>query len=198
MSWLSILASENLHWDSTQRIFHAPMSVFDTTVRIHCESIGQCLITVQPLGRMLSVLGKDIDVLGMLTIVHTFLILIFVNHIAVDNQLSGKRENIIVTSPPLLTVLSEALRMFVVIISGVLGSVVVIAIIEHYFLIAVAFIVVGYLYFAAFYRSSARELKRLGEFFVIYQGHTTKISQMPIFGPCCIPISPSHFQGLLP
>lgn len=53
--------------------------------------------------------------------------------------------------------------MFVVIISGVLGSVIVIAIIEHYFLIAVAFIVVGYLYFLAYYRSSARELKRLGK-----------------------------------
>jgi hypothetical protein len=32
MSWLSILSSENLHWDAIQKIFHAPMSVFDTTV----------------------------------------------------------------------------------------------------------------------------------------------------------------------
>ncbi|KAF8585441.1 ABC protein [Ramaria rubella] len=107
MSLLSILASENLHWEATQRIFHAPMSVFDTT----------------PLGRMLSVLGKDIDV--------------------VDNQLS------------------ESARMFVVIIAGVCGSVVIITIVEHYFIIAVFFILMGYMYFAAFYRSSSRELKRL-------------------------------------
>ncbi|KAF8582394.1 ABC protein [Ramaria rubella] len=102
MSWMSILASENLHWEAMRRIFHAPMSLFDTT----------------PLGRMLSVLGKDIDVL-------------------------------------------VSIRMFTVTISGVLGAVLVVTILEHFFIVAVVFLVGGYLYFAAFYRNSARELKRL-------------------------------------
>lgn len=107
MGWQSYLASSNLHRTSIIRVFHAPMSFFDTT----------------PLGRILGVFGKDID--------------------TVDNQLA------------------ESMRMFVLAVANVLGSVILIAIFLYYFLAAVVIISLGYLYFANYYRESARELKRL-------------------------------------
>ncbi|KAF8530162.1 ABC protein [Hysterangium stoloniferum] len=107
LGWLSILASENLHWEAMEKILHAPMSFFDTT----------------PLGRIMSVLGKDVDVL--------------------DNQLS------------------QSLRMFIVTASVVFGSVLIVTILTHYFIVAAAFPFLGYMYFASFYRNSARELKRI-------------------------------------
>ncbi len=47
MGVLSYLASNNLHSEALQNVFYSPMSVFDT----------------QPLGRILGVLGKDIDII---------------------------------------------------------------------------------------------------------------------------------------
>ncbi|KAF8509514.1 ABC protein [Hysterangium stoloniferum] len=102
MSWLSILASKNLYWESMEKIFHAPMSLFDTT----------------PLGRMMSVLGKDMDVL-------------------------------------------DSMRTFIVTVSLVSGSILIVTIITHYFIVVAAFLFLGYMYFTSFYRNSARELKRL-------------------------------------
>ncbi|KAF8530125.1 ABC protein [Hysterangium stoloniferum] len=102
LSWLSILASENLHWEAMEKILHAPMSLFDTT----------------PLGRMMSVLGKDIDVL-------------------------------------------ESQRTFIVTISMAFGSILIVTILTHYFIVAAAFLFLGYIYFQYFYRNSARELRHL-------------------------------------
>ncbi|KZS94671.1 ABC protein [Sistotremastrum niveocremeum HHB9708] len=102
MGVLSYLASGNLHHESVRRVFHAPMSFFDTT----------------PLGRILSVFGKDID--------------------TIDSTLS-----------------------VVLVLSNVFGAVAIVTALEHYFLIAAAGIALGYNYFAAFYRNSAREMKRL-------------------------------------
>ncbi|EJD47908.1 ABC protein [Auricularia subglabra TFB-10046 SS5] len=107
MGWMSIFVSRNMHYDAVHKVFHAPMKFFDTT----------------PLGRILSVFGKDID--------------------TIDNTLS------------------DSMRMLVLTLGNVVGSVVIITIVEHYFIIAVLFISVGYQYFAAYYRRSAREMKRL-------------------------------------
>ncbi|KAI1797261.1 P-loop containing nucleoside triphosphate hydrolase protein [Ganoderma leucocontextum] len=102
MDEMGFFVSQNLHHHSIRNIFYAPMSFFDTT----------------PMGRILSVFGKDIE--------------------NIDNQL-----------PVVLT------------ISNVVGSVVLITVVEHYFIIAAAVLALGYSYFAGFYRASARELKRL-------------------------------------
>ncbi|CAE6437055.1 unnamed protein product [Rhizoctonia solani] len=57
--------------------------------------------------------------------------------------------------------LSDSIRMFIFTISSAITSVVTITILEYYFVAIAAFIIMLYQYFAAFYRSSARELKRL-------------------------------------
>ncbi|KAJ7086329.1 ABC protein [Mycena belliarum] len=57
--------------------------------------------------------------------------------------------------------LPMSMRMFIVVLAGVFGSVVIITILEHYFIVAAVLIMFGFGYFAAFYRSSALEMKRL-------------------------------------
>ncbi|KIK99142.1 hypothetical protein PAXRUDRAFT_132675 [Paxillus rubicundulus Ve08.2h10] len=54
-----------------------------------------------------------------------------------------------------------AMRLFLLTVTGVIGAVIIISILEPYFLIAALVILMGYGYFAAFYRASAREVKRL-------------------------------------
>ncbi|GAA5955029.1 hypothetical protein JCM3765_003165 [Sporobolomyces pararoseus] len=58
-------------------------------------------------------------------------------------------------------VLSDSFRMFMSTLGSVVGSIVLIAIVQPYFLIVVAAILCLYAFAASFYRASARELKRL-------------------------------------
>ncbi|EFI27939.1 ABC protein [Coprinopsis cinerea okayama7 len=105
---ISWLVSQNLHNNSIMNVFHAPMSFFDST----------------PLGRVIGIFGKDIDV--------------------IDNQLP------------------VSMRMLVMTIAGVVGSVLIIAIVVPYFIIVALFVALGYNLLSSFYRASAREIKRLG------------------------------------
>ncbi|KAF8922710.1 ABC protein [Mucidula mucida] len=57
--------------------------------------------------------------------------------------------------------LPNSMRLFVITLANVLGSVIIITVLEYYFIIAAFIIVFGYVYFSSFYRSSAREMKRL-------------------------------------
>ncbi|KAJ7708108.1 P-loop containing nucleoside triphosphate hydrolase protein [Mycena rosella] len=57
--------------------------------------------------------------------------------------------------------LPMSMRMFILVLAGVFGSVIVITILEHYFIVAAFVITLGFGYFAAFYRASALEMKRL-------------------------------------
>ncbi|KAI0342890.1 ABC protein [Trametopsis cervina] len=57
--------------------------------------------------------------------------------------------------------LPVSIRMLALTIASVIGSALIITVLEHYFIIAALFIAIGYQYFASFYRSSARELKRI-------------------------------------
>ncbi|KAG1737506.1 ABC protein [Suillus paluster] len=107
MDFMAFYVSRNLHHKSVRNVFYARMSFFDTT----------------PMGRVLSIFGKDID--------------------SVDNQLA------------------LSMRLLVLTLTSVVGSIIIVAFLEPYFIIAVFFILMGYSYFAAFYRASAREIKRL-------------------------------------
>lgn len=60
--------------------------------------------------------------------------------------------------------MTDALRMFMGTFSSILGAIILISIVLPWFLIGVFVILLGYIYAAAFYRASARELKRLGRF----------------------------------
>ncbi|PWN53455.1 putative YOR1-ABC transporter [Violaceomyces palustris] len=57
--------------------------------------------------------------------------------------------------------LADAIRMATNTFASVLGAVILITILTHYFVVAVAAILVFYYFGAVFYRSSAREVKRL-------------------------------------
>ncbi|KAF8969223.1 ABC transporter [Flammula alnicola] len=57
--------------------------------------------------------------------------------------------------------LGDSLRMFMATFSSILGAIILISIVLPWFLIGVFVILLGYIYAAAFYRASARELKRL-------------------------------------
>ncbi|KAG1903686.1 ABC protein [Suillus fuscotomentosus] len=57
--------------------------------------------------------------------------------------------------------IDESTRLLVIMLSSVVGSIVIISVLEPYFVIAVFFIAIGYGFFAAFYRAGAREVKRL-------------------------------------
>ncbi|KAG1750696.1 ABC protein [Suillus lakei] len=107
MDFVAFYVSQNLYREAVRNVFYAPMSFFDTT----------------PMGRILSIFGKDID--------------------SIDNQLAS------------------TMRLFFLSLSTIMGSVFIVAILEPYFVIAIFFIAIGYSYFSAFYRASAREVKRL-------------------------------------
>ncbi|KAL5504423.1 hypothetical protein ACEPAH_8498 [Sanghuangporus vaninii] len=77
--------------------------------------------------------------------------------------------------------LSLSMRMFVISMASVFGAVVIITILEHYFLVVAFFIAIGYCYFAAFYRASAREMKRLDSLLrsLLYSHFSESLTGLP-------------------
>ncbi|KAF7375203.1 ABC protein [Mycena sanguinolenta] len=57
--------------------------------------------------------------------------------------------------------LSMSLRMFVLVMSNMTSAILLISVLEHFFIIAAIVVLCGYGYFQQFYASSAREMKRL-------------------------------------
>ncbi|KAJ6548467.1 ABC protein [Mycena capillaripes] len=57
--------------------------------------------------------------------------------------------------------LSMSLRMSALVMSNMSSAIILITVLEHYFIIAAIAIAFGYNYFASFYRASSREMKRL-------------------------------------
>ncbi|KAH8099948.1 ABC protein [Cristinia sonorae] len=77
--------------------------------------------------------------------------------------------------------LPVSMRLLVITIANVIGAILIITILEHYFLIAAVGILLGYQYFAAFYRESAREIKRLDAILrsVLYAHFAESLSGLP-------------------
>ncbi|KAK0469882.1 ABC protein [Desarmillaria tabescens] len=77
--------------------------------------------------------------------------------------------------------LPTSMRLFVITTSNVMGAVVIITVLEHYFIIAVFIIAFGYQYFASFYRASAREMKRLDAMLrsVLYAHFSESLTGLP-------------------
>ncbi|ORY27673.1 P-loop containing nucleoside triphosphate hydrolase protein [Naematelia encephala] len=57
--------------------------------------------------------------------------------------------------------LADSLRMLAMSLCSLLGSVIIITVYFHYFIVVIFVVGMGYWYFSMFYRTSARELKRL-------------------------------------
>ncbi|KAH8112628.1 ABC protein [Phellopilus nigrolimitatus] len=77
--------------------------------------------------------------------------------------------------------LSLSMRLLVLVIANVSGAIIIITILEHYFIIAAVFIAIGYSYFAAFYRASAREMKRLDSLLrsLLYSHFSESLTGLP-------------------
>ncbi|KAJ6466582.1 ABC protein [Mycena vitilis] len=77
--------------------------------------------------------------------------------------------------------LSMSLRMFTLVMSNMTSAIILISVLEHYFIIAAVAIACGYSYFAAFYRASARELKRLDAMLrsVLYSHLSESLTGLP-------------------
>ncbi|PBK75557.1 ABC protein [Armillaria solidipes] len=77
--------------------------------------------------------------------------------------------------------LPTSMRLFVMTMSNVMGAVIIITVLEHYFIIAVVIIAFGYQYFASFYRASAREMKRLDAMLrsVLYAHFSESLTGLP-------------------
>ncbi|KAJ7164009.1 ABC protein [Mycena crocata] len=95
-----------------------------------------------PMGRIIGVFGKDID--------------------TIDNLLSSKLHLFALLDVFIYRfTLPVSLRLFTLVMSNMSSAIILISVLEHYFIIAAVAIACGYSYFAAFYRASAREMKRL-------------------------------------
>jgi ABC-type multidrug transport system fused ATPase/permease subunit len=108
-----------------KRVFHAPLSFFDTT----------------PLGRIMNRFSKGRCPVLKLLIIDS----VSLDIDTIDNTLG------------------EALRMLVIILAQIVGSVILIAIVLPWFFLAMTITSVIYWYMAILYSTSAREIKRLGE-----------------------------------
>ncbi|KZT00765.1 ABC protein [Laetiporus sulphureus 93-53] len=77
--------------------------------------------------------------------------------------------------------LPVSMRLFVLTIANVVGSVIIITVLEYYFIIAIAIIAFGYNYLSKFYRSSSTELKRIDAMLrsILYAHFAESLSGLP-------------------
>ncbi|KAJ7650716.1 ABC protein [Roridomyces roridus] len=155
MQACQIISSYTLVWWQSNE-FNKPFSFYQTLYA--CLGVGQASFTF--------LMGISIDILSMKAAVN-------LHHASVQNILFAPM-SFFDTTPmgrilgvfgkdidTIDNTLSMSLRMFALVLSNLTGAIILISILEHYFIIPAFFIACGYNYFAAFYRASARELKRL-------------------------------------
>ncbi|KAK7017781.1 ABC protein [Favolaschia claudopus] len=77
--------------------------------------------------------------------------------------------------------ISVSMRMFILVVAPLFGSVILITVIEHYFILGAAAILVGFSYFLQFYRASALEMKRLDAMLrsVLYAHMSESLTGLP-------------------
>ncbi|KAK7018185.1 ABC protein [Favolaschia claudopus] len=77
--------------------------------------------------------------------------------------------------------LPMSMRMFILIIAQLIGSVVLITVLEHYFILGAAIVMIGFSYFLQFYRASALEMKRLDSMLrsVLYAHMSESLTGLP-------------------
>ncbi|CCM01415.1 uncharacterized protein FIBRA_03466 [Fibroporia radiculosa] len=175
MQGCTIMNSYTLIWWEANR-WDKPNSVYQ--IMYACLGIGQALFTFA--------VGATMDVMG-------FLVSHNLHHHAIRNIFYAPMTYFDTTpTGRILSIFGKdienidnqlpvSMRLFVLTIANVVGSVTIITVLEHYFIIAVVAIAFGYNYFAAFYRSSARELKRIDAMLrsILYAHFAESLSGLP-------------------
>ena len=174
MGLMSYLASGRLHHNSVSRLFFAPMALFNSTPRqffklspiFHLSSLT--LFLYPEVGRIMSVFGRDIDTVdnqladslrmaAMVSPPAPLLFFSFLSKIEADHLSSLRYSGMFLAQPSSLFVL----RINLIRPAGLTRVSLLLlhfqAIYFPYFLAAVSVILIGYAYFASYYRASARE-----------------------------------------
>ncbi|KAJ7477714.1 ABC protein [Mycena latifolia] len=95
--------------------------------------------------------------------------------------------------------LPMSMRMFTLALAQVLGSVIVITILEHYFIVAAVIIMFSFGYFLQFYRATALETKRLDAMLrsILYAHLSESLTGKSLYSPSLpLKLTLSHMQGL--
>ncbi|KAJ7824113.1 hypothetical protein B0H13DRAFT_2444703 [Mycena leptocephala] len=94
--------------------------------------------------------------------------------------------------------LPMSMRMFILVLAQVLSSVIVITVLEHYFIVAAVLIIFGFSYFLQFYRASALEMKRLDSMLrsILYAHLSESLTGLPTI-PASAPLLINLYRNFL-
>ncbi|EED80008.1 predicted protein [Postia placenta Mad-698-R] len=170
MQGCTIMNSYTLIWWEANR-WDSPNSVYQ--IMYACLGIGQAFFTFA--------VGATMDVMG-------FFVSHNLHHQSIRNIFYAPMSYFDTTpTGRILSIFGKDIENIdnqlpvILTIANVIGSVTIITVLEHYFIIAVVAIACGYNYFALFYRASARELKRIDSMLrsILYAHFAESLSGLP-------------------